>query len=932
MRLRPRKVLCSACQSICNEKNESVGSSKVPKTESQSKNSSVAKNQIQVIDNKIQDMLPHISEHSNKCAQTEVVEKNNRETRRSSNCARESRRSSACATHPPAPNRSKRKCSESSVSSLVPKIKKLKPIDIEKASNSVSVVKESNSICQPNDLSSSISEAINKDGKQEKVKLKGIVKKDARELTSHSKKVCNIEKVKPISSELQIYSNLECTKTTTEKIPKLRLSASSLKNVVSKKLPKAGIAVSKVENTSPKGGGLASRTRSMASVTETECANKLLAIPKMVLSTFSNTTDTTDVSKHYISEFKKKIKTNDRDQKLKSNLCRSKSIENSALNISPIPQKRELLSPVPKLTILPFGQRKHLPTETTQNTNLKVAIPSKDAADASNKPHTTLLKICIAPDGTGKIMNISPKPGQSLAEVPENEAEDDVQRRAKANVAAKAAKRALKKAKKEAQRKSMLGGASPSYALFGGVSPRFGGMSPMRLGGMSPARLYGVSPGRFGGTSPGRFSGASPGRFSGVSPARFSGAPFASGGLINNGALSPVNAPLDLSIKDNNCNATLLPIKKHKHKVKHKKKHKEERRHKQIDKTDQSSKENLTENMTATKLPITASNSNICDVSSNESSDERHCNSLVILKQSETACVVKTVTGSSSSVSSIVETRSRTSSPVAPGRQKLSLSIKRVNNESNEYIACDSNSSENASLLENNEKEGLNVGKNFTHFTSVSETLRKACTSKQQNAKETLKNTSISGKKVVHYGNKCCLIDTDPVSSDDQSDVPDFPSVTESGRVLGELSLKFRWRDISQCSIQPLYSQSLRQLQQQQQQQLLQIDGTLKRRNSGTSAENTSPIISKDEVLVSSVTTDCGISVAPVLAAAAVDVAASVVAFASSGVAASGGSGGDGGAASPGNCIEGRHLISVGDVVWGKIHGFPWWPAKVSCS
>lgn len=27
---------------------------------------------------------------------------------------------------------------------------------------------------------------------------------------------------------------------------------------------------------------------------------------------------------------------------------------------------------------------------------------------------------------------------------------------------------------------------------------------------------------------------------------------------------------------------------------------------------------------------------------------------------------------------------------------------------------------------------------------------------------------------------------------------------------------------------------------------------------------------------------------------------------------------------------DGRHM-AVGDVVWGKIHGFPWWPGKVSC-
>ena len=190
---------------------------------------------------------------------------------------------------------------------------------------------------------------------------------------------------------------------------------------------------------------------------------------------------------------------------------RSRSIVSTS-DDGPLPQcvlgeevpLNSVISPVPKVTILPFGQKKVKSNEKS----VTVDIPeAKSTFTEEEKVQSTpLLKICIGPDGNGRIMNLSPKIS--------TEKKEDTSRRVAVSATAKVAKRARKRARKEAQKKTVLGGMSPSYSLIGGMSPRFGGRSPMRFsGGMSPRHyaLAAASPGRL--TSPGRIGAASPAHF-----------------------------------------------------------------------------------------------------------------------------------------------------------------------------------------------------------------------------------------------------------------------------------------------------------------------------------------------------------------------------------------------------------------------------------
>ena len=811
VRLRPRQVLCSNCHSICNEKNESVGSSRNQKYEaagnkiSKGESASAMRGQTSVSGGK------KIHPSSGR----------GRETRRSSTLGKETRQTSVTLSEElHAPTRGKRKCTEPNTSTLVPKLKKLKLSEIETASSNAGALKETNIECSPtcklNNASIKCCKENNKTGKgKQSVNLHLSNISSAQSPSTQEDLNCDksVNNLQHKSSQIHIEKS-------EDRIPKLRLSANvSKNNFVSKKVPKVTINTTKLQTAK---NGLSTRSRSIVS-TSTDHNVAEPAIPKMILST-SLLNDSEDRGRESpMIDTKKKGKTNDIECKLKinqHNASNLKSVDNSSNGVDILPRK-EIISPVPKLTILPFGQKKNETCDTLDIKNL----------DDANKPHSTLLKICIAPDGTGTIMNISPKSGHSKDE----DVDEETQRRATASIAAKAAKRALKKAKKEAQRKSMMGGISPSYSLLGGMSPRFGGMSPMRLGGMSPARpgfgcdrLCGVSPAR---ASPGRFSGASPGRFYSTSS-----------NFVGIGAMSPARTPLDHANKDLTATINFAPLpKKHRHKVKHKKKHKDERRHKQGNENNIHSKENRIEVGSSVN-----SNVNISTEPETLNDDAPVNNSLVISTQSEPISTVSSVP--------VTESSSRTSSPVVPGRHKLSLSIKRVHNDSNEYVACDSNSCEsNSYITESSDKDGF-----VSECSDCSNSSKPAKKSKRTIESDGPEN--FSKLKLVSYASPG---EIDCVSSDDQCDVPNFPAVSD--RALGELSLKFRWRDIHRCCIRPLYSQLLRQ----------QDSGT----HTPTEDELPNPDTLMEVVLKGT--------------------------------------------------EEGHHWITVGDIVWGKIHGFPWWPAKV---
>ncbi|XP_050691731.1 uncharacterized protein LOC126983201 [Eriocheir sinensis] len=278
----------------------------------------------------------------------------------------------------------------------------------------------------------------------------------------------------------------------------------------------------------------------------------------------------------------------------------------------------------------------------------QIAEEDKEGPEEGKPKATPVLKISFGPEGKGTVLKIPSKSTVVTMNTSEGDTEEEITKKCK-DMSAKAAKKALKKAKKEAQKKTVLGSASPAY-MVGGMSPRFGGMSPLRLGGMSPARLGGFSPARFGGTSPARFGGMSPARA----------------------------AAVDLSTRD-------LPPKKHKHKVKHKKKHKDERRHKspedskgQVELQDeQKDSDTLLLDPTEADIPV----ENITpDVQWNSS---------------ERAEYPAATSPHSLSQPSSVNSQAAVASPgipLQPSRHKLSISIKRVSNAS--YVACDSSHSD----------------------------------------------------------------------------------------------------------------------------------------------------------------------------------------------------------------------------------------------
>ncbi|KAK7078869.1 hypothetical protein SK128_022091 [Halocaridina rubra] len=797
VRLRPRQVLCSKCQSICNEKSENVSGTKGQKgPEAAASAKTVSENRSNARNSRDRN---HNQEHH---------EPNSSFNRRSE------------------------KSPQKSVM-LVPKLVKLKPSEIEAATT-----------------------------------RKNPCTRSTRSDSDH----CDIE-VNAGAAPNSAYSVVENNHNNGGKLPKLKLSTNlctqdSQEGKKKGRIPKMTISTLSI---SPQNGSETNKDN------EENTEMKSPGIPKMILTT-------TGIVSDYIGDKKDKDLPKNKKQ---SETCeprgdakelRLRSGNVHKLTISAAGQAYgdlagDRISPIPKLTILPVMQRKDtmdeketpeikhskivkslsedLPSEKMslrkkrslgsmedlwdesvfdetakkhrredpEDENAqdlaKQVIEEKETAEGEKPKATPVLKISYGPEGKGTVLKIPSKSTVVTQSTPEVETEEEILKKSK-DISAKAARKALKKAKKEAHRKAMLGGASPASVL-GGMSPRFGGMSPLRLGGVSPARLGGFSPARFGGTSPARFGGMSPARA----------------------------AAIDLSTRD-------LPIKKHKHKVKHKKKHKDDRRHKLLDEnkfqgdhSDDTKESSSRPCSTDPDIPV----ENITPGITWNTSEVK--DSPVDLTKHG---VVRQISNSKSVTQLSVPLQQQS-------RHKLSISIKRVSNAS--YVACDSSHSDsertvtptNPVALEDidSSQAAKPSSESVTHERSQALfelhehgkiQVADACLLREME-EETKYSAVVSGSEncaIENYSSDTYRIETpepslpgsDSPGSDDTCNgaIPDFPSsalgMEEMGQSGTSLLMKLSWQDVNQCSVD-----------------------------------------------------------------------------------------------------DGR-LMTVGDVVWGKIHGFPWWPAKVN--
>lgn len=813
VRLRPRQVLCSKCQSICNEKSENVSGAK-----------------------------------GQRATEPPTAVKPSNETRGNTRSSRD-RNSQEHHSNSSSQNKRAERTPQKNVQ-LVPKLVKLKPSEIEAATNKgVSCLRKSSQTRGSRSDSDSCDSEISV-GSNTAYSVSG----------SNSASDGRVPKLK-LSANLCPVDPTEVRRK--GRIPKMTISTLNL--------------------------ALQSNEASKENWEDESCELKSQSIPKMILSTSGIVSEAVDKKDKEGGKGRKlsdsvESQTDAKELRLRSGNVHKLTV--ATAGHQDFGESADRVSPIPKLTILPLIQKKdsqeekdtgdvkhhklgkicvdetlpekmslrkkrslgsmedlwdesvfdetakkhkreEIEEENEVSDTQKLSGEDKDGLDGDKPKATPVLKISFGPEGKGTVLKIPSKSTVVTISNPELDTEEEMTRKCK-DMSAKAAKKALKKAKKEAQKKTMLGGASPAY-IMGGMSPRFGGMSPLRLGGMSPARLGGFSPVRFGGTSPARFGGMSPARA----------------------------AAVDLSTRD-------LPPKKHKHKVKHKKKHKDERRHKSPDET-KAQVELKDHKEGAMHLPdpidpdIPVENITP-DLQWNSSEGaEYHTD-----QSSQSALSLSALNSQSTSNPGI---------PLQPSRHKLSISIKRVSNAS--YVACDSSHSDGERTVTptnpsrtvtptnpscNEDVEGSpqeitfevddikrekslmatfeteEYGKDASSKVPQSYELEGARTENSASVIDTVDDrgdqppTSTYGMETPEPS----LSGSDSPGSDDtcNGSIPDFPSSVPNlegsdGHPSAALLMKFSWQEVEQCEIG-----------------------------------------------------------------------------------------------------EGK-VMTVGDVVWGKIHGFPWWPAKV---
>ncbi|KAF2357677.1 PWWP domain [Trinorchestia longiramus] len=785
VRLRPRHVLCSNCRQVCNEKNERVRDNKAPPPEGSVKplcanvlksghNAAAAKKS----DKSSSQSATGASPQTSKTRSGLSIRNSNKQSLNSKN--KTSAKTSESAVNAgvsgdkvlnkitpckskeakPAGTRATRRTVQQNKGSsnnggkrqldhlgcdsvLIPKLKKLKPSEIESANCNASA------LCS--EESNSKSNSSRKRDDKSNIQLS----------ESHSQIPANraLNLVANSSQNSQV-------KDLPGQIPKLRFSS------VNNRIAKVTLSTS---------GKLSQSSKKRASKAPQSCRP---TIPKMVLSKTASSSLNTSSSSDTVSSM------------LEPTVM---SCANTSVKVT---------STGPKVTILPLASKASnnpsiKETEVQPKEEEKtIPLVDKEAFDTNSIKHPApLLKICIAPDGTGTIMKIPPKPEVTA---PSSSTEgSDVTNNKQSDFTTKAARKALKRAKKEAQRKLLMSRGSPSYSLIGGVSPRYGGMSPLRLGGLSPGRscwpsdrlgskksskLSLSSPGRIGGSSPVRWNGTSPARLNCFSPSS------------RNEEKPPASGPIwEQSSKENACDAQLASggtSKKHKHKMKHKKKHKGDRKAKDMHVTPCSIESEKSLCSGTAGVPVLM-----------ESFDTKEHNEL--------------------------EDASRSNSP----KQKLSLSIKRVKSDGCEYVTRDCSSEESSSSFSSrglDEKTYLQI-KSVTGISGIVKKL-----SKRRSSGESLSSNPSKGG-----------VDGD--SSDDQCDVPAFPPSMAS--VISPPVDSCQWQDIECCHVR-------------------------------------APVKPGDASLADGNSLVCRLS-RPALE-------------------------------------EGWLNMAVGDVVWAKILGFPWWPAMVT--
>ncbi|KAL7640371.1 UNVERIFIED_CONTAM: hypothetical protein RMT77_008644 [Armadillidium vulgare] len=636
VRLRPRQVLCSNCQSICNENSEKVITSK------QSKCTSVSKNNPQKQSNN------NNSSTSNNNINKEL--RSSRETRQSVNMVN----SSSCnmlGSH-----------SNSQVYSspvLVPRLIKLKPSDIESATS----VKQEQA-------SSSENEGKPDDVRLPKLKLiSGLSPKKTKgkflKMTISAGNTIENGDNKKGGIRTRSHGSLEDKVTNSD----LTNNKTSNTNVVHYKsslddemFEIEDVTTSGNVNRPPPdfvdnnvqtsiGDSVTNGTKSF------EYSSLPLALPRLtILPLPSKSVESCDMKQK--SDKTEKTKNG---KKKRSVECDNEGWEEIFNNDN----KR----------IKSLEDEASCPSSSSENCDSNV--------DLDKPKQTPILKISFGP-GKGTVLKIPAK--STVSENDSTESEDQVES-SKSNTVTKAAKKALKKARREAQKKKASAGnsvffnktkltfAGKSPIKLGGLSPaRIGGFSPGRFGGASPGRFGGASPSRFGGASPSRFGGASPGRFSGASPGRFSGASPGRFGNTSPGRFGNVSPARFQGMMSPRSNVDFLRTqsKKHKHKVKHKKRHKDERKHK----SDENSEPN---NSLPEPFEIKEESEPLSEKTNLDSSVEK-IEDLYKNKQTDSP-------DPSNNDDSPPYCSPPNQSALQNPKHKLSISIKRVNNAS--YVACD---------------------------------------------------------------------------------------------------------------------------------------------------------------------------------------------------------------------------------------------------
>ncbi|CAL4170373.1 unnamed protein product, partial [Meganyctiphanes norvegica] len=768
VRLRPRQVLCSKCQAICNDKSENVSGAKgqkpteapttvIPPTPVTSTPVTSTPVTSTPVTSTPVTSTPKTNETQKRCVRP------SREARMAEKADKLAARLKNNKEKQSEKEKEKEKEKDSDAqSTLVPRLVKLKPSEIETATSKgvsclqgspVKKIKNTDSDSCDSEVSVGANSNCSSESKRS-LKLK--ISKSSGDNSSNLKKG-SVPKV-TISMKGENSSQENCSEKSSSKIPSIpkMILSTSEKLAKSKKLLEESENKVNIKDLRPRSNNKLQASASVKVESEENSGERVSPIPRLTILPLAP---------------KKEIKVEKHDSVDPSHKYH-KPIKSASLDESPT-EKMNLRKKRSLGSMEDLWDENILNDETTKKKKVKGEVDKplenpklevKEKEKDYDKPKATpRIKISFGGDGKGTILKIPSK--STVVSIPsdppatEQESLGEVQKKYK-DISAKAAKKALRKAKKEAARRSLTGGGSPAYIL-GGMSPRLSGMSPSRLGGISPAR--------FGGTSPARSFG--------VSPARAN--------------------PVDIHARE-------LPPKKHKHKVKHKKKHKEDRKHK------------FQEIISINGNPVAESQEDSIKEHSSES--KSHCDSLVAKDNNENETPqecwdnkeCKTHINEERSISPIDLSTSSSQHP----HPKLSLSIKRVSNAS--YVALDPSASVNNSAQGTTE---ASEDQDTRHIDSAIGTLtncdsKKAPICLKEKVSSSKSSSTLSQGATVTVAAVSELVDysqggnESPGSDDNHSGaIPDFPcsepSIAQAmkDKSSGALLMKLQISEVQQCNI-----------------------------------------------------------------------------------------------------------------------------------